>query len=239
MKTMITVVIIFAALATLLIALNVLKFRKKGTGSASELLRKISENFLIILLVIAGVVVSYFGVYSPLWKTPRLNEVGSWGQNHWLWILILWGIIAAIVARIAGGAAKTLQAVLAITMFMLFIGFPVIVWVENSGSSGKISRHTVPRRTSIPLASEPVSTWPKIVLQPGGRSKLIPIPLGMHVIVDGNNFLLHTVFLDGHEVIRSSEKPNQLPLTSDRLIGAYVTNKAKETNIVSYAYAPM
>ncbi|MFA5744774.1 MAG: hypothetical protein WC887_01010 [Candidatus Paceibacterota bacterium] len=186
------------------------------------------NNLWTVILVLVGVVIFIFGIF--LKKSPDLADVGSWSRNHWLTILILWGIIAGLIALNAGKAAKTLQAVIATIVFALFIGFPIIGWVADSGSTDQ--HRAVSAQASIPLASAPVAEWPKIILPPGGKSELIPVPSGMHIVMNGDDFLLHNVYTDGHESAFGEPSCVDGPLA-----GAYATNKTRKTNIVSYAFS--
>ena len=61
------------------------------------------------------------------WKSPSLATVVGAARDYWLWIFILWGVVAVLAAVFcAGTTAKTLQWVLAGVVFMLFIGLPVV-----------------------------------------------------------------------------------------------------------------
>ncbi len=64
---------------------------------------------------------------------------------------------------------------------------------------------------------------------------MIPVPVGMHIVMVGNRFVLHTVYVDGHDC--SFEESGPCP--AGAYAGNYTVNKAAETNIVSYAFAPM
>lgn len=92
-------------------------------------------------------------------------------------------------------------------------------------------------QASIPLASSPVADWPKWILPPKGKSEIVPVPSGMHIVMDGSRFICHSRYLDGSEYARDSENPG--PAGPDgQVTGSYATNKANEPNIVSYAFAP-
>jgi energy-coupling factor transporter transmembrane protein EcfT len=192
---------------------------------------KLGSNVLTVLLIIAGIVVFYFGVYSPSWKNPSLAEVVNQSRNNWFWVLLFAGILAILIARIAGGATKTLQRFLVGALLFLFIILPVWFWMVGTGTSNAMRSSP---RSEIPLANTPVSTWTKIVLQPCGMSERLSVPIGMSMKVIGSRANLHTVYSDGHECV--------IPLESDKsnpdgpIAGVYITNEAKEINIVSYAF---
>src|SRR3989344_3759057 len=62
------------------------------------------SNLWSILVVIVGAVLVYWGFNTQ----ARPADVGSWNQDHWLPLLIIWGILAALIALNATGTtAKT------------------------------------------------------------------------------------------------------------------------------------
>ena len=193
---------------------------------------KVGSDILTVLFVIAAIVVSWLGIYSDSpWKNPTLANTGSWSQNHWLWILILAGIIAILIVRIfSGKTATTLQAVLWVAVFMLLICFPT--W---NGIVGTSNTPQASSRSEIPLASAPVSTWTKVVLPLGGKEN-IPVPSGMRAMVSGSKLRVHTVYADGNECVRASEGAGSDTVCPGQGIGVYVSNAANETNIISFAY---
>jgi len=222
-------VIIFAALAALLAAVNVFKSKKQTKENGiKEWLGKLSQNFWTILLVITGAIVLHHGLYASKLETPSLASTGSWSQDHWLWILVFAIILAILITRIlSGGTAAMLQTILWVSVFLLLIGFPA--W---NGIVGTSNTHQPSSRSETPLASSPQSSWLKLTIPAGGRSAHIPVPPDMHMTAVGNNFRLHNVFVDGSECAFGEQ------CTDGPLAGVYVTNEAKGTIIVSYAFAP-
>lgn len=196
---------------------------------------KLGSNVLTVLLVIAGIVVFYFGVYSPSWKNPSLAEVVNQSRNNWFWVLLFAGILAILIARIAGGGAtKTLQWCLAGTLLFLFIVLPVWFWIVGTGTPNVLRSSS---RSEVPLASAPVSEWPQLVMPAGmgemsERVQYTPAMAGKHIVMKGNNFRLHTVYQDGKECAFGERCDTNKPQA-----GAYVMNEAKERNVVSYAFA--
>ncbi|MDP2651938.1 MAG: hypothetical protein Q8O94_02270 [bacterium] len=107
----------------------------------------------------------------------------------------------------------------------------------KSKPSEKAMASTQSAQAGIPLVSElSVAERPKLTMPPvvGGKSERVqytPDMAGMHIVVDGNNFLLHTVYQDGTECAFGEQCDTTKPQA-----GAYVTNKVRETNVVSYAF---
>ena len=88
-----------------------------------------------VLLVIVGGGAVLWGMYHPV----RLADAVQW-REYWFPLLALWGFAAALVAlnakALGAAAAKTLQWVLAGTVFALFIGLPLVnlFWGEKTSS---------------------------------------------------------------------------------------------------------
>ncbi|MDE2173300.1 MAG: hypothetical protein KGJ31_01715 [Patescibacteria group bacterium] len=197
-----------------------------GEKSFEWLKTKLGSNLLTILLLAGIAAIIYWGLYAPVVGSPSMSAVGSWGRDHWLPILILYAVFAALVAMYAKKEwAGTLQRVLAGIVFMLFVGASIIGSFVGSGNSPGNTR------SNIPLASAPQSSWPKLVMAAAGESARIAVPLKMHVVMVGSNFLLHNVYQDGHECAFGES------CADGSLASVYATNKADETNVISYAFA--
>jgi|GEM_PF-3325549 len=205
--------------------------KSKGNDSDANKSEWFIRNFWTILFFIAGAFVLFFGVFGSLLKTPSFSEVGGLGHAKWIWILILCGILYALIAfnaKTLGKAAKTLQNILATTAITL-----LVLGLFTSQCSGPRTVPPPPQaNTNVSQANTPVSEWKKIVLPPGGKSELIPVPLHMHIVMDGENFLLHNVYQDGHERTFGGVR------AAGPLVGAYATNKVNEKNTISYSFAP-
>ncbi len=105
----------------------------------------------------------------------------------------------------------------------------VIIW-EPGTPSKPPERAT---RSEVPLASAPRSTWLKLVVDPGGTSKRIPLPLRMHhIVVAGNKYQLHTVYADGRECASFGKET----CPEGAVTEYYVTNEAQDKDILSYAF---
>jgi len=230
---------IYAVLVAFVVFLLVIGIRVLGSTELGRV-KKVIPLFTLngtftILLIVAAIVVFLCGVYFPMLKSPQPSEIGTMFWKNWLWSFIFVGILYFLVEKIKDATMKkTSRTFLSIVVFLVAIGFPVWNWVvEQSRVSTPASR-----QVEIPLASAPISTWPKIILQPGGKSERIPVPPGMRAMVDGSRLCVHTVYSDGHECVRASEGEGSGTVCPDgQVTGAYVTNEAKETNIVSYAFA--
>lgn len=194
---------------------------------------RLGSDWLGILLIVGSVIVFYEGLYTSTIGSPSFRTLGSWSRYHWLPLLLLWGILAALVAIYGKGWAKTLQKVLVGTMLLLFVGAPIIGNLVDAGYRSSLSRLPYGPHSDIPLASAPQSSWPKLVIPAGGRSELVPVPPGMYIVMAGSGFINHTIYRDGHEC---SFNGTQCP--GGAVAGNYATNETQETNIVSYAFAP-
>ncbi|MDP1707200.1 MAG: hypothetical protein Q8L30_01460 [bacterium] len=119
-------------------------------------------------------------------------------------------------------------------LLLLVVGMGYSAYMYHKASAPSVPERATrsgPSEPAIPLASMPQSEWPKLVIPAPGRSKLIPVPQGMHVkMVGGNKFRLYTVYQDGRECAFG----DSCPISPQK--GVYAKNEAEETIIVSYAY---
>ena len=186
-----------------------------------------SRNIFVIgigLTILIGGIISD----SPNWQAPTLATIVAWSREHWLWILLLAGtgaIFAEMNADALGRARKAVHRTLLWGLLVLFIGIPILASFTSTDDPAANTRQ-------IPLASSPQSSWPKLTAVAGGKFPHIAVPPKMHVVMIGNNFRLHNVYQDGHECAFGE------PCVDGPLLYVYATNEAKETNIISYAFAP-
>jgi hypothetical protein len=212
------------------------------------------SNLTNILLGIIGLVVIGFGLYGSSFKTPGPADVVSWSRQHWLWILVLWGILAALVAVNAkGSVAKTLQWVLAGVMFFLFLGFPLLGWLGVGDDKGspppagsapqqdavKRSSRLLPQNTpGITWAWETAEwQWPRVRVQPYDNSVRIPNLDGNgHTVWGGDGFTIHYVYADGRECtfVAGTGKTNPC---DGGAVESYAHNDGSTAIYASYAYA--
>lgn len=189
------------------------------------------RNVGTIALVVLALLVLYFGILTPKWETPHPTDVGMWSSSHWFWLLILWGIIAALIALNACGAvAKTLQWVLAGVVVAVLVVFPL--W--ELATSPSAPAHATSRPAEIPLVSWPRSSWPKLVI-PKGEKVDISLPPGMHhVTVLGNDYRLYSRYQDGHECSSFGEET----CPDGAVVDYSVENESEreEPNTVFYAF---
>lgn len=205
------------------------------SGNGKSFIEKIGErvgfgtNVFWRLTTIALIgAIFYWG--SEIQVSP--SEIGRWGQNHWLQILVVYGIGAGFIwLNAEEKTAKTLQKVLAGVVFMTIIGFPLWSW---STKPSDIAQQTNSRRSVIPMTSDPKEFWYKLALPESKISERIAIDPGKTVAFHGKEFRIHCVYRDGHEI---SFLPGETPCPKGDMPWAYVTNEAKGENIILYAFA--
>lgn len=164
------------------------KTGETGTASTSGSPSKIDplgmfkfKSILLVALVI-GLATLLWWFFPSRWKSPSLAEVVEWKNVYWLPILIVLGVVYFLAARSEEKVAKeTATAVLAISAFMLFIGFPVWVWVTGPSTAAVASNAQV------------------LSMPPGGKSARIPVLYQKQVVISGEDFRYHCVYQDGHE----------------------------------------
>ena len=195
-----------------------------ATASPSGGFTGYSKNIPSILLVIAGVVVFFVGVYNaPMWSNPSPARVGSWSQSRWLALLILWGVAAALVALNAEKAtAKTLQTVLAGIAVAALVVFPLWGWVTSPSV-------LTPKRA---VAGSKIQLWTKLVLPPERSSSDIQFPVGTHPVIDGDDVSIHYKYRDGRECV--SEKKEECPNGDIPIL--FFSNRRNVENTFSYTF---
>lgn len=204
------------------------------------------KNVLSVILVFVGVAIFYFGVYTSSSKSPNLADVGRMSRDHWLPILVLWGISAVLIAlNTTGITAKTLQKIAAVIMAVVLVGLPA--WSSwTSRPSAPTTKHKAPvespmRRvlsqnaSGIPWAWHmDKGEWPRIKVPPNGNSVRVPSIFGGHIVWGGSGFKVHCVYADGHEGI-VGDKEN--PCSDGDIVEAYASNDSDVLLYASYAYA--
>ncbi len=136
-----------------------------------------TKSVITTLLVIAGAVLVYWGFNTQV----RPADMGSWGREHWFPILILWGVLAALIALNAEKTvAKTLQKLVAAVMLMLSVGIPAGFWVRDAFLPQIICRDVSAHETRSCNLNTAWSTWIKaaegpsvdgmqVCVTPGGK----------------------------------------------------------------------
>lgn len=185
------------------------------------------------LLVIALGLVLVGGLVPPSeWfkQAPAMAEVSTWSWDRWISLAILTGLIVAIIYLLAEAkVAGTLMWIPIGVIGFLLLGAPFFAWIQapsTTSSAAVASRQ-------IPLATKPLSQWPKLGINPGARSIILPVFGDMRpVIGEGSGYILYCEFLDGRSFAVSG---NRCP--REELIQAYAVNTRDDITItLSYAY---
>jgi hypothetical protein len=159
-----------------------------------------SRRLLTGLLIIAGAIILYCGIYSQKWETPSMANAGSWSWDHWLWILVLAGILAILIARTAGGMANILNGFLVVAMLMIFIVAPIGGCIANYGEHGKKSAEaTCPDASANEMRTCMVNDkdWSHPILPAGGT------PNGMYLCYSPRAMVLcNSEVMDGTSIYR-------------------------------------
>ncbi len=124
-----TIEIVLGIICFILVLHGMMKLvSKDGNGLSGAIpdvsgIKKSLPVLKLMLPAVIGIVLLYWG-YTGIHAQPR--DVSTWAQQHWLFVLILWGTLAMFVAIHAPKAAKgTLQWILAIVTAALLIGLPI------------------------------------------------------------------------------------------------------------------
>lgn len=228
-NSLLVAVVSLAAIALFLAFINAIKSRKQaGTGGTNGNDEKWwSMKYLwAIPISLVGIAILWgtFGTSGTpsgsagTWlQAPSLATVVEWKNVYWLPILIVLGVVYFLAARSEEEVVKeTATAVLAITAFMLFIGFPVWVWVTG------------------PSTAATASNAPVLSMAPGGKSELVAVPSGMRVVMHGEDIRYHCMYQDGHEESFIKGEP---ACKDGHVPFVYATNlRTDKGNAVTYSY---
>lgn len=201
---------------------NLPDFTKAGTSVADTL----GKVYGKLLLFIAGVAVLYWG-----WGIKvRPAEVGVWGQEYWLQILIVYCLGAGLIWLNADDkTAKTLQKVLAGGAIMLLAVFPMWSWFARPPSA---SVAQAIQSSKVPRATDPEESWVRLVLSKNEKSELFPLGPNETVRIKGSEFRVHCKYRDHEE----SYKVGETPCPKGDMLGVSVENEANEKNVILVAY---
>ena len=228
--------VVFVVLVVLALLLGGLlwlrKKRQAGQPVGVNWFRDYWIHLVVGALVVLGIVALLFwgvpSVSAPpslSLESPDLKTVWAGTKFVWLWALL--GCIGMFVLGSVFPRFKILQGLSLLAFVLLFVVFPILGWI-----TGPSTPSTHATRTEVPLASSPQSSWPKLVIPAGGKSELIAVPPGMHIVMNGNNFRVHNVYTDGKDCAFGES------CIAGPLVGNYAKNEAQTTNIVVYAFAP-
>ena len=149
--------------------------------SKLDWLKKRSKIEWSIALALADTIVFFWKIYTP---GLHLTQVGDWSMDHWISLGVFFGILFTIVAlnaQVLGKAANVLRWMLAGTLFMLFIGFPMWFGIAEWYNTPSSDSHSE-RVFKVPANSDSVHVYPN----------------GNRVTFRGSNdFSTHCVYSDG------------------------------------------
>jgi hypothetical protein len=150
------------------------------------------------------------------WETPSLRIFTDFAWDHWLPIVLFWGIVCAITAiavranEISEGAGSALYRVYGWIMVIIFIILPSVLWVADLG------------KPSAPKAT----TEQVLILSPNGESVHLPSAPGHHFEFTGAGFTAFVVYRDGS--VCSEKCPN------GPILEVFVRDTTGKKNSVSY-----
>ncbi|MEK7086552.1 MAG: hypothetical protein AAB709_02345 [Patescibacteria group bacterium] len=231
----ILVALTILALVGIKIFLSLSTARTTGTSPSTMSQKTIdwfTEYLWSIAIVIIGIGAAYWAYHSSL----RPADVGGLGYEKWLSIVVFWVVVEILIIINVDDEKKAVkyQKMLRWTILVFLIVLPAWSWVSSlsAPTSASAPQHAV--RTEIPLASSPQSSWAKLSISAGEEPIRIPLPLGMHHIdVAGKEYLLHTVYADGHECASFGKET-----CPDGAVVEYYVSKATGIEMISYAFVP-
>lgn len=182
--------------------------------------------FWTTLLIILGLVIFFVEVYPNKATSPSFADVGEWVWARWVWILILWGVCAALFelnADTLGKAKLVLHKVLAGTVvFVLLLGSPPGQWlVSDNGSQKAADAHSMPKKVKV------------LTMSANGTSDHLRVPPGYAATFTGSGFTTHCVYSDGSEGVVGSQSS---PCRSGPISYLYLTDTTGHGNSATYEF---
>lgn len=161
------------------------------------------DNIWTIVLIVVGIALLWWSYDT------KMAQLGSWGKNQPLFLLMLWGILASLIALYTGALGKAtpvLQWVVAGgVLFALFLGSPVGEFFTKD---------------------EKVTEKQVLTLSPNGESVHLPSAPGHHFEFTGAGFKAFVVYRDG--TVCSEKCPN------GPILEVFVRDTTGKKNSVSY-----
>ncbi len=191
--------------------------RKNGTTSGTVVsattgggqLERLTPYWPSILIVVVGIAAVYWGFNTQI----RPADAGSWSWNHWLPLLIIWGIVIALIE--VNGWPKGLHWAAFGVMLLLFVVLPFIGWVNEP-----------------PKPPKQVARLTLLVPANGYSDHVLP-PVGYATTFRGHGYTIHCVYSDGTEGIVGDQTR---PCKNGNMLYQYVRDTTGSPNTVTYEF---
>lgn len=136
-----------------------------------------------VLLIIVGICVFYFGVYTQSWSSPSPTELGGKGQASWFWLVILWAVGHALIATLAkeGAVATWLHRVWGMVMIALIVIFPLYRWATSPSTTTRTAKV---EEFKLPSSDMPNAERPSFIVPAHGEI-YVPTPVGKSIHWEG------------------------------------------------------
>lgn len=126
------------------------------------------------VLIVCALLVAYFCVYGSTLPTPAPSGVGDFGSHKWLWILVLAGLLAGIIALTANGAVRTaLLATLCVVTLALIVVLPFWSWATSPSTSPAAAAGL-----NLPSTAQPKALWPTVQVTKNNGRVRVPLAPG-------------------------------------------------------------
>lgn len=184
-----------------------------STGGNENIIYKLKSNIWIVLLVVGGGVVLW-GFYRPVHVTDVMRL-----RDYWFSLVILWGVVATLIALNAGKVAGTLQWILSGVMLALLIALPVWSWIVTPSESSQQAQQQ----------ARPVVTMPAN----GDSVHVSPDTAGYITVFTGDGFEHHIVYAGGKDCVVGNTED---PCKDGPILYQYVRDTTGKPNSATYKF---
>ncbi|MFZ2983625.1 MAG: hypothetical protein WA053_00925 [Minisyncoccia bacterium] len=210
-----------------------------GGGRADKIIcwLKSTVGWMTVVLVVVGIAIFYFGIYSLSSNSPSLASTVAWARAHWLAVLALSAILYALItifAKAMKEVGEGLGWMLTAALFMLYVGFPIwVALVEPSSAPTAPTASASAPATASTSASAPKAQM--LTMEAGGKSERVRVPFQKRVLMHGRDFRYHCLYGDGHE--ESFLPGDGHTCTKGDMPYVFATNIRYDLpNVVTYSY---
>jgi hypothetical protein len=138
---------------------------------------------------------------------------------------------AGRTAKIRKEVREALYAGTALVVIILAIAW----WNTAPSSKSVVAAHEkAVTELVVPLTTRPFDKWPKIGMEPGGKSIIMPVMKLTRPVIRGSDFWITCVHEDGRKTELGLNDGGPCP--GDDVAFQYVNNTKNITNHLSYAY---
>lgn len=184
--------------------------------------KTVGAHWPSVLLVTIGTFLFVWVSNNPI----HLEDVGGWGADNRLLVIIVAGIVAGLIAfneKAFGKAAKPLQQGVGVVALLMMFAMPLVDWY-NSPPTARPTAATSPATQGRKMSGT-------LSMPANGDSEPLRVPPGCYANYTGDKFTTHCVYTDGREGVVGDPIH---PCVDGPMTHSYVRDRSGKPNRVSY-----